>query len=612
MGGTIGTGGATGAAGTGGSAGIGTGGAAAGGAGGSVAGLCATYGWGSNTVAAIAPGGAFVAFATPSGNFEVRRWSDGTDLGINSGALGATAVAFSADGTLVGASTIDGVKIWRLSDGALLSTIPSLANSTMLAISSDGNVAVARTSSAVKLSRPGGVLTIPQTNTVGIGLSPDGTQVLTVDAMSAGANTTYVDSLWRVSDGQSIWSKNRGTFPVFSTAHVVFSPDGSKVAVGGGYPTMLRVSDGGAIYLTNEPLAFSADGTAFISVYDMARTYVLTRASDGATVRMFSVASTDRIMDGAFGSGLAMRVVLRSAIATELSQTLVEDGASQRSFSRINIASTVLSPDASLLAIGQSDGYLVMRDAATLAQLSSRGGGWLAFSPDSARATIVNPTAVGVYTRAGVTTPNTNPAFSLQTAALAVAFSPDGTLIGTGSSDHTAALWSTTNGALARTLWNINGHISSVRGIAFSPDGSVVATAGSDHIIKLWRTSDGTELKTISLGAIAEVGPLTFLPDGRLLMATPSSVEVWDVVAGTRLKSFSSGRSPVVSPDGSTLYVVNLNPGISRFSLSDYSDLGAIPLTATGSTPSSFQLTPNGVVKTTLDSAGVLRVWCTP
>jgi WD40 repeat protein len=50
-----------------------------------------------------------------------------------------------------------------------------------------------------------------------------------------------------------------------------------------------------------------------------------------------------------------------------------------------------------------------------------------------------------------------------------VAFSPDGTLIVTGSADKTARTWDTTTGRL-RTI--LIGHEGPVYGVAFSPNGA--------------------------------------------------------------------------------------------------------------------------------------------
>src|SRR5262245_63014830 len=55
----------------------------------------------------------------------------------------------------------------------------------------------------------------------------------------------------------------------------------------------------------------------------------------------------------------------------------------------------------------------------------------------------------------------------------AVAFSPDGKLVLTGSSDNTARLWDAAGGKLVATL---SGHERSVNAVTFSPDGKLVLT----------------------------------------------------------------------------------------------------------------------------------------
>jgi WD40 repeat protein len=65
----------------------------------------------------------------------------------------------------------------------------------------------------------------------------------------------------------------------------------------------------------------------------------------------------------------------------------------------------------------------------------------------------------------------------------AVAFSPDGKLVLTGSADNTARLWEAATGKPVATL---SGHTIGVRVVAFSPDGKLVLTGSGDNTARLW------------------------------------------------------------------------------------------------------------------------------
>jgi WD40 repeat protein len=158
-----------------------------------------------------------------------------------------------------------------------------------------------------------------------------------------------------------------------------------------------------------------------------------------------------------------------------------------------------------------------------------------------------------------------------------VAFSPDGRMLATASSDGTARLWDPATGGCLRTL---TGHTDEVHGVAFSPDGRLLATASGDGTARLWDPATGDCLRTLighhpaAYAAVTgskrrphvvrvtrpgQVRGVAFSPDGRLL-ATASddeTVRLWDPATGDCLRTLTGHDRWVIdvafSPDGRQL-----------------------------------------------------------
>ncbi|WP_448546111.1 NB-ARC domain-containing protein, partial [Roseiflexus sp.] len=133
----------------------------------------------------------------------------------------------------------------------------------------------------------------------------------------------------------------------------------------------------------------------------------------------------------------------------------------------------------------------------------------------------------------------------------AVAVSPDGRFIVSGSWDNTLKVWDTDSGHLLRSL---EGHTSGVYAVAVSPDGRFIVSGAYDRTVKVWEAASGHLLR--SLEGHTGVNAVALSPDGRTIVsgANDGTLQVWDATDGRLLRSLERHKSWVntvaVSPDG--------------------------------------------------------------
>ena len=185
-------------------------------------------------------------------------------------------------------------------------------------------------------------------------------------------------------------------------------------------------------------------------------------------------------------------------------QLASDDLREQRRFRRLRAAAvaglvvlTVAAIIAAFIAVVQRHEAIRQRNQAIALKLTSQGqailaglegGGHAQAFQQILAAHLIAPTAdPGALFTGLVTLRETLKIVQTPHAVLAVAFSPDGHRIVSGSDDHTLRLWNADTGQpIGKPL---TGHTDRVRAVAFSPDGHRIASASDDKTLRLWNAA---------------------------------------------------------------------------------------------------------------------------
>ena len=136
---------------------------------------------------------------------------------------------------------------------------------------------------------------------------------------------------------------------------------------------------------------------------------------------------------------------------------------------------------------------------------------------------------------------------------MSVAFSPDGKILASASSDGKIKLWDTDS---RKEIAQLSGHSKAVHSVAFSPDGKRLAAAwGID--IKLWDVANKKEIATLT-GHGLFVSSVAFNPDGKILASgsCDGKIKLWDTDSKKEIATLSEDDwvySVAFSPNGKIL-----------------------------------------------------------
>ncbi|HSA01838.1 MAG TPA: protein kinase, partial [Candidatus Paceibacterota bacterium] len=208
-----------------------------------------------------------------------------------------------------------------------------------------------------------------------------------------------------------------------------------------------------------------------------------------------------------------------------------------------------LSPDGATLASGSKDGLIAFWSALPCSKerqprwLSMKQGVRAAFAPDSRVVAVPNEGIVHLFELPALR--KTESIAALGTNVTVVAYSPDGTLVVSGSTHGWLRVWSF---AERRLLQERLAHPGFIGGLRFSSDGMRLVSAG-------YSEGDGVELicwdadtwQRLSSLVMRNTMLLSASPDGRLALAGNDGGQLswWDTTSGKILATTSSHRKRV-------------------------------------------------------------------
>jgi WD40 repeat protein len=114
-------------------------------------------------------------------------------------------------------------------------------------------------------------------------------------------------------------------------------------------------------------------------------------------------------------------------------------------------------------------------------------------------------------------------------SVMCLAWTPDGKILISGSSDYSIRTWNTSNWKQIAVL---DGHTNTINGIAISPNGRILASASFDTTARLWNLDNSQPIQiSLPLEHVETVYCVSFSADGKLLATGcfDKNAYVWDI-----------------------------------------------------------------------------------